>query len=261
MRCDSCRELLSADLDGHTDDPLSLGDALDHHDGCPDCRHWYAAAVEVNRLVRVSSAPPSPSVPADRLEAILAELPSPRRHTWWWTRSRPHTYAAARIALALTGLVQAVWGGWSLLAGNPVDTGMGDMSGDGMVHMSHEYSSWVTALGIAFIVGAGYVRHLAGALPALGCFVGLLGIVSLTDLAHHRVDPTHVASHVLLAFAFVLMLVILRTRPTDRPGRRTGVPLTDPSHGRLGRHTRASTDRDHGGAPPARDPAARYRAA
>ncbi|HEY1973008.1 MAG TPA: hypothetical protein VGH89_34005 [Pseudonocardia sp.] len=257
MRCDSCREQLSADLDGQADDPVLLCDALDHRDSCPDCQAWYVMAADVNRLVRMAPASPSPAVPASRLEAILAELPTSGRPSRRRIRRRAHY--AARVTLALTGLVQTVWGGLSLLADNSMGDAMSDMPADGMIHMSHEYSSWVMALGVAFVVGAGYVRHLAGVLPALGCFVGLLGIVSVTDLVHHEVNPTHVASHALLVFAFVLILVILRTGPTDRPGRRTALPLGRPlaDPGRRGGPSDADRDRT----PPARDPAARHRAA
>jgi hypothetical protein len=100
--------------------------------------------------------------------------------------------------------------------------GMAAMPGDGMVHMSHEYASWVTALGLAFIAGAVFVRHLLGVLLALACFVALLGIVSTTDLLHHEVNPPHVATHAVLLLAVALILVILRTGRADRSDHDAG---------------------------------------
>jgi predicted anti-sigma-YlaC factor YlaD len=48
--------------------------------------------------------------------------------------------------------------------------------------MSHEYASWNVAVGVAFVVGAAWIRHLAGVLPLLASFTGVLCVVSALDM-------------------------------------------------------------------------------
>jgi predicted anti-sigma-YlaC factor YlaD len=89
--------------------------------------------------------------------------------------------------------------------------------GAGMAHTTHESAAWNIALGIAFLAGALWSRHLAGLLPALGAFIAVLAVVSGIDLVAGRVDPGRVASHLLLVAGFALGVAVVRTVP--RPGR------------------------------------------
>ncbi len=64
------------------------------------------------------------------------------------------------------------------------------MMGADMIHMSHEYSAWNLALGIGFLVGAGWTRHLAGALPVLASFAAVLCAVTAVAAVLGRVEPS-----------------------------------------------------------------------
>src|SRR5882762_1276453 len=151
MGCSSCREHLSADLDGEAD-PAELPAARAHLAECSGCTRWFADAALVNRLIRTAPAEPAPGLTESGLAAALAELPrppSPRRRIWHWS---------ARAALVAVGAVQAVLG----------------------------------ALGVAFVAGALWTRHLAGTIPVLGSFVVVLALVSALDLVTGNVDPARV---------------------------------------------------------------------
>jgi hypothetical protein len=55
MRCEQCREALSARLDGE-DTPAERVDADRHMNGCPACQRWFDDAAKVTRLARMSLA-------------------------------------------------------------------------------------------------------------------------------------------------------------------------------------------------------------
>ncbi|HEY6797790.1 MAG TPA: zf-HC2 domain-containing protein [Kineosporiaceae bacterium] len=59
MDCRTCREALSARLDGEPEPMASrLVDA--HRSGCPACRSWQAEATAVSRRLRVGPVMPGP---------------------------------------------------------------------------------------------------------------------------------------------------------------------------------------------------------
>ena len=72
MDCSQMRGAISADLDGE-ELPVTR-EALDRHlAACPACREYQAAAVVLNRRVRVSAAPRVPNLTGPILAAIDAE--------------------------------------------------------------------------------------------------------------------------------------------------------------------------------------------
>ncbi|HWN31889.1 MAG TPA: zf-HC2 domain-containing protein [Pseudonocardia sp.] len=251
MGCSSCREHLSADLDGEAD-PAELPAARAHLAECSGCTRWFADAALVNRLIRTAPAEPAPGLTEAALAAALAELPrpqSPRRRIWHWT---------ARAALAGVGAVQAVLGALALLLSGGGDPHMAMMGAD-MAHMSHESAAWNLALGVAFVAGALWTRHLAGTIPVLGSFVVVLALVSALDLVSGNVDPARVGSHGLIVVGLGLIVLIMTTRPTEFP-RPSRVRPSQPALPASGDWT-ADLAVPLATAPTRPDPAARHRAA
>jgi predicted anti-sigma-YlaC factor YlaD len=226
--CDIHREHLSAEIDGElasgtpAEARAALAAAHEHLDGCAACTAWLDAVLRLNRLVGVAPADPGPGLSQARLDQALTRLP--RRRT---VSGR----TCARVALGVVGVAQTVLGALSL--GAP-STDMHAMPGmapapdtdvAGMLHMSHEYAAWNLALGLAFVVGALWTRHLAGTLPVLAGFVGVLAVLSGIDLVHGDVDAARVVSHALVVVGLVLVAVIVLTgspRPRWRPWAETG---------------------------------------
>jgi predicted anti-sigma-YlaC factor YlaD len=223
--CGRCRDLLSAELDGETVEGTgwvtgSSDEAHQHLRDCPDCAAWFTRVTQVNRLLRTAPAEPGPGLSADRLAHVLDQLPHPP------SRLRAPVRRVARVVLAAVGAAQALVGVLPLLLPgatrmDPHAAMAGPGMGSAMVHMSHEYSAWNLALGVSFLVGARWTRHLAGALPVLVSFVAVLTTVSVIDLLDGRVDLARVVSHALVLFGVGLIVLIVRTtapEPTVRPG-------------------------------------------
>lgn len=237
--CVRCRDLLSAELDGEIVEgfestvesaigsPDSAAEAHRHLRECPECTRWFARAAQVNRLLRTAPAEPGPGLTAAQLAHVLDQLPpAPSR--------RPASVRlAARVVLAVVGAAQVLVGVLPLVLPGlaridpqaaMMGPGMGGMGSAAMqmsVHMSHEYNAWNLAVGVSFLVGAWWTRHLAGALPVLVSFVAVLAVVSAIDLLDGRVDPARVVSHVLVLAGVGLIVLIVRTtrpEPTVRPG-------------------------------------------
>jgi predicted anti-sigma-YlaC factor YlaD len=270
--CGDHREYLSADLDGEMDPGsdaeggAALARAQEHLTGCADCERWFAAVTRVNRLARTELADPGPGFSEAALDGLLAQLPSPSTRRVW--------RQAARVSLALVGVVQVALGALPLLlphaagldphaammhgmdgggmagmdgagthagmggagmagsgmSGGDMGGSGGEMMGAGMIHMSHEYAAWSVAVGIGFIVGARWTRHLAGALPVLASFATVLCAVTAVDAISGRVEPARAVSHLLIMVGIALIVAILaadRARPHPSTGarQRSRIPL------------------------------------
>jgi predicted anti-sigma-YlaC factor YlaD len=199
MDCDRCREAMSAVLDGEAD-AAERAAVEAHVAGCAGCRAWQHSLADlavITRRARTGVADAGP----DLVARVVGHAPGPR------VRRRG---TAARAGLAAVGLAQATIGLVALL-------GAATHAHTGMAHTTHESAAWNIALGVAFLAGALWSRHLAGLLPALGAFIALLAVVSGLDLVAGRVDPGRVASHLLLVVGFALGVAVVRTVP--RPGR------------------------------------------
>jgi predicted anti-sigma-YlaC factor YlaD len=200
MTCEECREEISADLDGESD--AAGRAALEAHlAGCAACRRWRESAVVVTRSVRTAPADPGP----DLVALVLPAAPRHRRGPW-----------VARVGLAVVGVAQLVLGVLALTG--TTDHGDGAMLGADLAHMGHESASWNLALGVAFLAGARWVRHVAGLLPVLGAFILVLGALSAVDLAAGRVEPARILAHGLVVVGFALALYLGRQpAPAPRP--------------------------------------------
>ncbi|GAA3512037.1 zf-HC2 domain-containing protein [Actinocatenispora rupis] len=223
MECETCRESLSARLDGEAGpDP-----AVDAHlAGCAACRDWSERAVALTRRLRVRPVPPAPDL-TDRIMAA-APPPAPPRGTGW-------RVALAVVALAQLGLGVGQLFGWH--AGSPV------MPAAMESHLFNESTAWNVAL--AFGLGWVAWRGAAGGLlPVFGGFLVLVGAYSAHDLVSGTATAARVLTHGLLLLGFVLMLVVDR-RGRPRTGPVTAMPDDLPSPGTAGEDSTPAPARRH----------------
>jgi predicted anti-sigma-YlaC factor YlaD len=251
MRCEDCREAISARLDGEElpdGAPGADADAaVDRHlDGCAECRDFAERAAYVTRLARIRPAEPTP----DLLPGILAALDADRadsssedepvRHPEQQGRvtgaRRAWALGGVRIALGLLGIGQVGLAVTGILAATATAAGPShgsSLAGATMVHFSHESAAWNFAIGVAFLWAAGAVpRPGSGLVPVIGAFTGLLAVLSVTDLLAGRVDATRLAGHLVVVAGLLLLLLHRRLSHHGDGDRQTGSPA-DPDLHRL----------------------------
>ncbi|MFT7870729.1 MULTISPECIES: zf-HC2 domain-containing protein [Amycolatopsis] len=199
MRCEDCREALSARLDGEAE-PASP-DA--HLASCAECREWFAGAERLRRTMLLRPAPPVPDLTA----AILERTPAPSGERW-----------GRRIALAVVAIAQLGLAFAELLG-----------TTHGGVHLGHESSAWNLAVGIGLLTAALLPRTAAGQLPLLTGFVGVLLVLSAGDLAAGRVTLSRLSTHLLVVLGLALLYAVHRAHRdhgTPLPATTTGEGAT-----------------------------------
>jgi predicted anti-sigma-YlaC factor YlaD len=195
MDCTTCREAISADLDGESSREERAA-VDDHLAECASCRTW---ALDAGRLHRQMRLRPAESVP-DLAPAILAKAHPPSVGRWEWIRT-------ALVVVALTELVLSV----PALFG--VDAGAS-------VHVARHVGSLSAALAVGLLYAAWKPVRAYGLLPIALALAGCMLITSAIDLANGRVDALAEAHHVLELVAVVLLWA-LAGRPLPRIGGRT----------------------------------------
>lgn len=189
--CATCREALSARLDGEADDAdLILIET--HLPTCAQCRAWEHDTARMSRTIRVRPAAGTPDLTA---KILSAAVPPPARDPWpvW------------RAVLSVVGLAQFTLGLAQLLGVGHIAHGA-----DGGAHLFNESAAWNTALGIGFTVAAVWTRLAAGMLPTLAVFAGVLTVVSIGDVVNGQVDASRLQSHVLVLLGLAVLLVVHR---------------------------------------------------
>lgn len=213
MRCESWREILSAQLDGEeTAEERTAVQA--HLDGCADCRAWHEVAAGVTRRARTRVVTAVP----DLTDTILATVPLPRRRLAG--RWRGGLTNGLRVALGLLGAVQLALGlaqvGQGVNADHLHPTGQ---------HLWHESAAWNVAVGAGFLFVALRRTPPAGLLPMLSAFVATLILLSVNDLVTAQVAVPRLVSHGFLVGGYLITVLLFRLgpRPAGPPqGRRTG---------------------------------------
>ncbi|MBW0101355.1 zf-HC2 domain-containing protein [Pseudonocardia sp. KRD291] len=217
VSCSHCRERVSARLDGEDDASSPAVDA--HLQRCPDCRAFADRAAAVTRLARTGAAESGPDLVASVLEAAAGLRPLARRR---------RAGVAVRAGLGLVGAGQVALATAGVLGAAIAGTGEMHMGGASAEHFAHESAAWNLALGIGFAaVALGRSRLVAGLLPVLGAFVGVLAVLSVVDLVAGRVDPARLLSHGLLVLGLVLLLLHRRVL-RDGGGRAVAPPRAGP---------------------------------
>jgi predicted anti-sigma-YlaC factor YlaD len=222
MRCEDCREAISARLDGEeltdVEPAADLDAAVDEHlDDCAECREFAERAARITRLARIRPAEPTP----DLLPGILAALegePAGTASDDEPTRpaDRPGTRRAldgVRVALGLLGIGQVGLAVAGVVGATAGSAGGSTLAGATMAHFSHESAAWNFAIGVAFLWAAAVSRPAGGLVPVIGAFTGLLTVLSVADLLAGRVDAARLAGHLVVAAG--LLLLLLHRRLSD----------------------------------------------
>ena len=205
MRCDDCRETVSAGLDGEASaDDVAAADA--HLAGCPACRAWASEAQRLGRRLRVRIADPVPDL-SSAVVAAAGDLRRQRRTARRRTAIRLGLVgvAAAQLALALPEL-------------------------GGHVHSGNEAASWAVAAAVGLLTAAASPRRVLGMLPVLSAAALVLILITAHDLAGGDVHVTHELPHGLLV-AGVGLLWLLRDRGTRTPRPDEEVLSSRPARG------------------------------
>jgi predicted anti-sigma-YlaC factor YlaD len=212
VKCEQCREELSARLDGE-DDPARRPAVDAHVSECEECQQWSDDAAAVTRLIRMSVVTGDPS--AIR-ETVLDAAPGPGRR---------RVAGGLRIALGVLGAAQFALGMAQVSA---FSTAAHDHAGVGVssAHLWHESAAWNVALGAGFGWIAVRRSRPSGLVPLLTAFVGLLTLLSANDFWMGQVDATRLFSHGLIVAGY--LIVVALTRPGfdfgEPPQQRMRVP-------------------------------------
>jgi predicted anti-sigma-YlaC factor YlaD len=196
--CATCREALSARLDGEAE-PAPAEETDAHLAACATCRSWQVRAEAITRTLRVRPAVTTPDLRAKVLPAI-------DRHRWW-----------PRVALGGVAIAQLALG-MSQVFG--MDDGMTTSAMPGGVfsgeHLLNESTAWNLALGLGLLWVALRTKAVTGMLPVLTGFLAVLTVFTVHDLIVGDVTVARVASHGLLVVGLGLLYVVAHQDPQRR---------------------------------------------
>ncbi|MDX3658979.1 zf-HC2 domain-containing protein [Streptomyces sp. ID05-26A] len=204
--CSTCREALSARLDGE-DEGVPAAEVDAHLKTCADCREWQETATALNRTLRVRAATPVPDLAATILDAAPPIVPPAPRG--WLVRTLLGAVAVAQLTL---GLAQVL--------GTGSATHGGHVSGLDSSHLFNESTAWNLALGLGLLWTALRPAATAGMLPVTAAFVAVLIPYSASDLIDGTATAGRVLSHSLLLAALAL-LALTHFRDRGPGGRAT----------------------------------------
>jgi predicted anti-sigma-YlaC factor YlaD len=206
MRCDDCREAISAQLDGEAlPAGTTTGSVAGHVATCSACAAFADDVAALHREVRVRPAEPVPDLTNVILTAVPPDArPRPVRE---WARY-------ALLAVALTQLVLALP---ALLLGN--DAGA-------TVHVARELGSFDVAIAVGLLWAAWQPRRASGLLPMAVALAGAIALTTGVDLLQGDAGAGAEAHHVLDLAGIVLLYSLSRppAAGADRPVRSTPVP-------------------------------------
>ena len=207
MDCAVAREALSARIDGELEGvPSARVD--EHMRSCPSCRAWYSdanqQAIQLRRLA-MSGSPAGGEVDLAALHGTAV------RRAGRWSRRY-----GLRLALALVGLTQI---GLAVAQSAGADLGiaglhLGVSTG---THIVHESTAWTGALGVATVAAAFRPTIALGLAFVLATYAAILTYYELTDAIGGEVTAARIASHVPVAVAAILALLVARADRDDGP--------------------------------------------
>ncbi len=214
MRCQPCREALSARLDGEA--PGIADELVDAHlRACAPCRTFASGAAALNRRTAVRSVEAVPDLTASILAGAgprPAPVPTPARVG---AATGAHWSRWALLAVALTQLLLALP---TLAVGR---------EGEGAAHLARELGAWDVALAAALLWVVFRPERAAGLVP----FVAMVGLAMVgtaaLDVAAGRADALAESRHLPELVGLALLVGIARN-PIDREplldGLRRGRP-------------------------------------
>jgi predicted anti-sigma-YlaC factor YlaD len=216
MQCRTCREAISARLDG--EDPAVPAERVTRHlDGCASCRSFEAGTQVLRRRTVVRGAEAVP----DLTEAVLARadqfgLPA---------RVAPVPAATVAPAAARSTAVApgAHWSRWALLTLALVQVALSVPSilfghdATAPVHIARELGSWYLALSAALVVVAIRPARAAGLLPFAAALAVVMLASAVADVLAGRTAAGSESQHLLEVAAVGLLWIISRRPAEDEP--------------------------------------------
>ena len=201
--CDAAREAMSAQLDGETS-TLAQSWLTEHLVGCPGCRAWHRAALELRRRTRLTLLPDVPDLADKILDSVagtgrdLASVAGDSADV----RQASGRRRLARIGLVIVSVAQ-LWFSLPVLlfARDP----------DVSTHPAHELGSFTTALALGYLAVVWRPRFARGMRPLVGIAGLLLVATACVDLVRGRTTMADEAHHLLVVAAYLLMCVIARS--------------------------------------------------
>jgi predicted anti-sigma-YlaC factor YlaD len=193
MRCSTCREAVSARLDG--EDAGVPDDEIDAHLAwCPDCAEWAEAA---SALARAVERTPAPSVPLN--PAVLASLTAPE------PERRPGLLSVGewRVLLALVAVAQLVVSFPGVLLHD----------GHASVHFAHELTAWDMSLAAGFLLAVLLPARAWGMLPLAAVLVAAMVGTSALDTISGNALLGREFVHALEVAGLVCLWAIARRAP------------------------------------------------
>jgi predicted anti-sigma-YlaC factor YlaD len=205
MDCSEIRDAVSAGLDGETA-PLPREVVQVHVRLCSACRDWSAAVAELQRGLRVGTAP----VEIDRTDSILRAIDRRPGH-----QARSEHLALWRLVASLVALVQ-------MAGAIPLLLGHGDeMHG----HFARHLGVFAAALAVGLLMAAYRPDRARALLPILAVLVTGLVWSCLDDLVHGMPVPGSAIAHGadVIALLVVWQLAHLSDVTARRVHRRSPV--------------------------------------
>jgi predicted anti-sigma-YlaC factor YlaD len=203
MNCDTCREAVSARLDGEA--PAAPDADTDAHlAACAGCRRWAETAADLHRATRVRPAEWGPDLTVPILARIAAEDKPGQQG--------PGRLTDVRLALAVVAVLQLALAVPPLLG---VEAGAS-------IHVARELGSFDAALAVGFLVCALQPARAAGLLPVTATLALLMAGTALVDVVSGQAPTAAEAHHALDLVGLALVWLAARTAPRQARGRWRG---------------------------------------
>lgn len=215
MRCQPCREALSARLDG--EDPGVADELVDRHlASCGECRAYRDASRLVRRGFAVRPADPVPDLTGPILAATRPSRPASVPARW-----------VARVARVGGGSPSPSGGGhwsrWALLAVALTQMAvavppilLGDDAGV-PVHVARELGAWDLALAAALVLVVLRPTRAVGLLPFAAVLALAMVGAAAVDVVTGRAALLAESQHLLELAGLGLLWVTARGLSDDRP--------------------------------------------
>ncbi|MBX6390288.1 MAG: zf-HC2 domain-containing protein [Frankia sp.] len=230
MDCITCREALSARIDGEAEnaDPSVVDQ---HLRTCVSCQIWHERAISLTRSLRLGPALPTPDFTAAVLRAhAAAPRPAfvairsrlrPRRHQSAQRASSraalAEPFSTARLILVVIGWLQIGLGLLQIVDSNGLTGHAATAHGTSASHLFNESVAWNLAAGVGMLWAALQPRRAGGLLVALLGAVLILAGFSAYDLLASSVRPARVATHAVLLVGLGLVYLVDRAHQATAP--------------------------------------------
>lgn len=203
MRCQPCREALSARLDG--EDPGIPDEVVARHlAGCAGCRRFEATSALVRRRLAVRRAEQVP----DLTEPILARAYAGRREARVASARAAGSAHWTRWALLAVALTQLVLSVPPMMLGHDANA---------PVHLARELGAWDLALAAALLLVVFRPARAVGLVPFAGALAFAMFAGALADVVSGRAAPLAESQHLLELLGLGLLWLISRRPADDTP--------------------------------------------